>query len=205
MFRDGKSICEITLGIIANAAIGIGLVVEYDSIRKTIVASGELQRDSDAKLKEAVDRASKAQEELVKYLTPRRLLIGPHKKAFVNALLPFTKTPFDVGFGEGDGEQADIAWDLEKLLTDAGWAELPWGVHAVGVAVIQRNGRPIAGSVAAQNIEIHLDPSARQALLPAAQALVAFLNGVEIKVSIVPINIANTNTHAMHVLVGPKR
>jgi hypothetical protein len=69
LFPDEKSIWEIALGIVANAAIGIGLVVEYDSIRKTIVASGELQRDSDAKLKAAMDRASKAQEDLIKYLT----------------------------------------------------------------------------------------------------------------------------------------
>ena len=88
-------------------------------------------------------------------------------------LTPFANTKFDVGFGEGDGEQADFVWDLEEALAKAKWSQLPWGVHAVGIATILRgtNGRPLAGSVAAQNVEIHLDPCWRQSLLPAATAL----------------------------------
>jgi hypothetical protein len=48
-------------------------------------------------------------------------------------------------------------------------------------------------------------PSSREVLLPGAQALVAFLSGIEIKASILPSNVPNTNTHAMHILIGPKR
>jgi hypothetical protein len=60
------------------------------------------------------------------------------------------------------------------------------------------SARPIAGSVAAQNIE-------GTSTLPAAQVLVAFLNDIEIKLTIVSINVANTDTHAIHILIGSER
>jgi hypothetical protein len=107
-------------------------------------------------------------------------------------LRPFAGTPFDIGFGEGDGEQADCAWDLEEILASAGWNQLPWGVHAVGIAVIHRNLRPLAGSVGAQNIEIQLEPAHRQGRLAAAEALVATLNSAGIGAREAPYNSANT-------------
>ena len=198
---------ELVSAIAALLAIGFGLAVEYICILGTIKASGEEKLESDAKLTEALNRAAKAQEDLVKYLTPRRLLLAPYQSKVVAALKPFSGTKYDIGFGTGDGEQADIVWDIEDVLKAAGWIELIWGVHGVGVMVNQRgtSGRPIAGSVAAQNVEIHLDATSRQQLLPAANALASALNGIEIKASVVPSNVANTHTDAMHVLIGPKR
>ena len=92
------------------------------------------------------------------------------------------------------------------MLQTAGWSQLPWGVHAVGVNVIHRGPqRPLAGIAAAQNVEIHLDQQKQVILAPAAAALVVALNDLGVEAQIVPPNIANTNTDAVHILVGPKR
>jgi hypothetical protein len=129
----------------------------------------------------------------VGWRTPRRaLMTATAKQEMATKLRPFAGTPFDIGFGEGDGEQADCAWDLEEILASAGWNQLPWGVHAVGIAVIHRNLRPLAGSVGAQNIEIQLEPAHRQGRLAAAEALVATLNSAGIGAREAPYNSANT-------------
>jgi hypothetical protein len=195
-----------TYAVTADALIGLGLVIEYICIRATIVASAEIKRQSDEKLTEALDRASAAETELIKFRMPRRKLFSPEaKKAVADLLRPFAGTPFDIGFGDGDGEQADCAWDIEEVLTVAGWSQIAWGVHAVGILTIHRNLRPLAGSVGAQNIEVQMEPSWRQGRLPAAEALIAALNSIGVDAAERPYNTANTNVQAIHVLIGPKR
>jgi hypothetical protein len=63
----------------------------------------------------------------------------------------------------------------------------------------------MAGSVGVQNVEMHLDSAHRQGLLPAAEALVSALKDIDIDANEVPINVANTNVQAIHILIGPKR
>jgi hypothetical protein len=170
------------------------------------VPSAEIKTRSDDKLREALDRASAAETELIKFRMPRRAQFTPEaKKNAADALRPFARTPFDVGFGEGDGEQADCAWDIEEILSNAGWDQWPWGVHAVGIAAIHRNLRPLAGSVGAQNVEIQIDSSWRQARWPAAEALIQALNSIGIHAAERPVSTPNTNVQAIHILIGPKR
>jgi hypothetical protein len=88
---------------VADILIGVGLIIEYICIRAAIVASGEQKRESDAKLAEALDRAATAQRELVKFRTPRRSLMpAATKQEVADKLRPFARTPFDIGFGDGD-------------------------------------------------------------------------------------------------------
>ena len=63
---------------------------------------------------------------------------------------------FDLGFGFGDAEEANFAWDLE----------IPIGTKSLGVKFQVGQSRryraggpphPMAGAVSAQNVEIHLD------------------------------------------------
>lgn len=190
--------------VVANVLIGVGLVTEYICIRAAIVASGALKAEADAKLAEALETAAAAQRELIKFRTPRRSLMPTAvKQAIAQQLQLFAGTPFDIGFG--DGEQADCAWDIEEILAQARWNQLPWGVHAVGITVIQRNLRPLAGSVGAQNIEVQIEPAWHQARQAAADALVAALNDIGIEARQTPYNTASTNVQAIHVLMGPKR
>jgi hypothetical protein len=208
VFPGGKSWSEIWLLVVANAAIGIGLAIEYACIRRTIVASGDLQRESDAKLSEAIDRAVKAEAELIEFRKPRRSKIRPNIAALSGKMKILGRTKFDVGIGAGSGEQADCAWDIEEMLTNAGWSQMNWGVHEVGVSVVERGHgghRPVAGSVGAQNIEIHLAPDFRQSLLPAANGLASALTEIGVAASEVPFNANSTNNEAIHILIGPKQ
>lgn len=68
-------------------------------------------------------------------------------------LAPFGGQEFDVGFGSG-GEQIHFVWDLEEVLSQARWRQLPWGVPAVGTLTHMRNLRPLAGMIYAENVEI---------------------------------------------------
>jgi hypothetical protein len=71
--------------------------------------------------------------------------------------------------------------------------------------VINRNSRPLAGSVGAQNVEVHIEPTHRLGKLAAVQALVDALTEIGIEARETPYNSASTNAQAIHILAGPKR
>lgn len=54
---------ETIWALTANVLIGAGLVIEYIVILRAIVASGDVQRDSDEKVAAAVERAAAAERE----------------------------------------------------------------------------------------------------------------------------------------------
>jgi hypothetical protein len=206
VFPHYSSAWEKWLLVLGDVAIGIGLIIEYFCILWTIRASGELKAQSDAKLTEALNRAANAESALVKFRTPRRELMTPKARTTSAARLrPFAGTQFDVGFGNGDGEQADFIWDLEEVLATVGWTQLGWGVHAQGAIVINRNLRPLAASVGAQNVEVQIEPTHRLVKLAAVQALVDALTEIGIEARETTYNSVSTNAQAIHILVGPKR
>jgi hypothetical protein len=205
LHSHGISNWELWLLVVANAAIGFGLIIEFFCIHAAVRANQQLKTESDTKLGEALNRAANAEKALLDYRRPRRALIRPKIAVLAEKLKPFAGTEFDVGIG-ADGEQADCAWDIEEVLRASGWKQLNWGVHAVGVTVIHRNPQsPTLGSVSAVNLEIHLAVEERNRLLPAAEALVAALEAVGVAAREVPINIGNAHTQAMHILIGPKQ
>ena len=130
-------------------------------------------------------------------------MTAENRALLIDRLSQFARTEFDTGLSSG-GEPMHFLWDLEETLTAAGWHQLPWGVAAVGIQVVHRNLRPLAGSINAENVEIHLDPSSRAALLPAATALISALAEIGITAWEAPFNVQNRHTHAMHILIGPK-
>jgi hypothetical protein len=87
------------------------------------------------------------------------------------------------------------------VLSQARWTQLPWGVAAVGTLTHMRNLRSLAGAIHAENVEIQLEPTWRQANLAATEALTTALNEIGIET---PYNFANTNVQAIYILVGPK-
>lgn len=201
IFPGRRSGFELWGAFAADLAIGMGLIIEYVCIIATIKASGQLKAESDAKLAEALDRASNAESKLVEFRTARRMLMtNKARSEVVNKLQRFSGTNFDGGVSSFESEQVDILWDLEEVLSLAGWQQLPWPRPD-----ITRSLRPAAGLVAAQNVEIQLDPSWRLAGLPAAGALIDALNDIGIEAREAPFNTPNTNVQAVHVVVGPKR
>jgi hypothetical protein len=79
-------------------------------------------------------------------------------------------------------EIGDLLRDLEESLRDAGWNQINWAAPN-NSGVIHRSLRPLSGTALAQNVEIELDPLHRDALLPAANALIEALNRIGIRAS----------------------
>lgn len=208
IFPGGKSAEEIALSLAANIAIGVGLAVEFFCILAAVRANAEVKVESDAKLAEALDRATAAQLELAKIRSTRREDLQGKESEIAAKIAQFAGTNFDAAIGMGDGEQADFIWDLEPVLTNAGWKQLPWFSTAMGPNQVIFRGssqRPALGNVSARHVEIHLAPSARTTLQPAADALISALNDNGIAARDAGYNINNGNTAAVHILIGPKR
>jgi hypothetical protein len=205
-YSGGKSSLETALFIISDLGIAAGVYLEIHFGRRAKAVAAELQAISDAKLAEAFDRAAKAERDLIEFRRTRRSLIQPNMESLVAELKPFARTKYDIGFGPGDGEQANFCWDVETMLANAGWDEQQWGVIASGAILVNDRGptRPRAGLVSAESVEIHLDSEWRRALLPAATALISALKGIGIEANEVPFNTTNGNAHAIHILIGPK-
>jgi hypothetical protein len=203
-FATNKPIVDEHLSQFSYLLVLLGVGGEIHFGAKASRAQKELQRRTDVKLTEALDRAATAQNDLLEFRKPRRALMTAENRArLVERLSPFAGTQFDTGLGSG-GEQMHFLWDLEETLTAAKWIQLNWGVHAVGVHTYIRNLRPLAGIVMAENVEIQMDPGWRQANLNAAQALIAALKEIGIAAAEADPIFPNANEQAMHVLVGPK-
>ena len=188
--------------LVADAFIVMGVWGELHFAHRARVAGDAVQADAGARIAEANRDTLAAQLELERFRKARREIMRGHDSEIADALRPFSGTPFDMGLPQGDGEAADFAWDLEPILVAAGWQHVDWTGSNIS---LQQGSRPISGSVAASNVEIHLHPSVREMLRPAATALVAALIELDIAAAEVGFN-ASSQTHtAMHILIGSKR
>jgi len=148
--------------LVAAIFVGIGITAAFVSAIVGYQLTENALSDARVKISEADARAKEAELALAKFRAPRL----PEKKQLAivaERLKPFAGTKFDVGLSASSGEQADFIWRLEPALTNfelsvpnAGWVELPWGFSQVGQQEVRRGNRPPSGSVAAQNVEIHL-------------------------------------------------
>jgi hypothetical protein len=200
IFPHAETKYELVLLIGANAAIGIGLVIEYGCILRSIKANAELKIESDRKLTEAVDRAAKIEQEFLEFRKSRRRIFSPASPEFIREMSPHQGTAFDTGLDAG-GESMHFLWDLGSALTDAGWNHIPW-VDPSGM--FKRQGDRISGNVSATNVEIHIHPESRATLGPIAADLIAALATAGIEATDEGWNVHSTNANAMHILVGPK-
>jgi hypothetical protein len=200
VFVFQKPWVESVVSISANALIVIGVWGELFFERRSKEAGDKL-------VTAALERAAKAENDLIEFRTPRRAKIRPQIDALAEQLKPFAGTKFDIGFGGSDGEQADCCWDIEEVLEKANWHQEPWGKVTAGPAAINDRGllRPYAGNVAATNVEIHIEPEWRQSLLPPAKALISALNGTGVKASAVPFNARSVNPLIVKYINPQKR
>jgi hypothetical protein len=88
----------------------------------------------------------------------------------------------------------------------AGWVHLQWQAdpNVLPFVIAQGPDRPLSGSVAAANVEIHVHPESRERLSSAAAALVSALNEAGIATRDAGYNTHNVNTGAIHILIGDK-
>jgi hypothetical protein len=138
-----KGLLEGALAISANTLIAAGVWGELWFAKRAKEAGNRI-------VAQALERAAKAENDLIDFLTPRRSKIRPQLEKLAGQLTQFSGTKFDIGFGAGDGEQADCCWDIEEMLRDAKWRQEQWGVISVGGAILvndRGSGVPRAGSV----------------------------------------------------------
>jgi hypothetical protein len=208
-FAHAVSIWEKVGLVTANVLIGVGLAIEYKCIRRSMVATAQLQRASDervaaaeARASEADQKAAEAQLELARFRAPR--LPTPEQLAsLTEKLQPFAGTDFDTGLAANDGEQADFLWLLEPAIVAAGWNHRAWAWPGI---VIAQGNRPPSGSVAVSGgVSIQVHPTQRERLLPIAHALKSALIEIGIAATVDTFNIHNNTPEAIHILIGRKR
>jgi hypothetical protein len=194
----------------ADVLIVVGLALEFCCIRVTIGAGRKMQREADEKLAYALNRASRAEQELIRLKTPRRRMFDLAAQAqLLAAIVPFAGIIFDIGMGPNDGEVEDFIWDFGPVLAAAGWTQIHWlnpngfeGTKTFGGAGATR---PLMGDVAASNVLVQTHEGAPSVLGVAAAALVSELNRIGIEAHVTGFNIHNSNAQAVHILIGPKR
>jgi hypothetical protein len=134
---------ERLIGVIANALIGIGLVVEYIAILRAIVASGDANRESDEKIAEANERAAQAdlaRAELEDKLRPREL-----NQAQWDFIQELTGQFEQVNIGyETDAETRWYAMEVQKAFFAAGIRVALYpraaDVHSFGTLIYEPQG-----------------------------------------------------------------
>jgi hypothetical protein len=197
---------ELWYPLAGDIVVATGVALETVFLGIGHFIQGELNERSNAKLAEVTERAIASERDVIRLTTPRRLVLKGKWEALQNALAAFPKTQFDGAFSGGSGEQADMWWDLAHILSAATWVHLSWIVPDwAGATLSNRQGDlPLAGSVAAANVEIHLLPTERDALLAAATALKDALVSTGVRAEIVAFNSHSANPNAIHIHVGDK-
>lgn len=146
-------------------------------------------------------QTNEAKLALARLTTPRQRLVNLAEDQIVKRLSPFPGTSYDFGYSIGSGEQANFLWSFRLILEKAHWIQVPWKGPGLGIS-FGNTGLPVSGSVGAQNVEIHLHPESREALKPAANALITSLNEAGVSASDGGFNTSNENTGVIHILVG---
>jgi hypothetical protein len=167
-----------TVRNVAAAMVAAGVVLEFaegwisEPWRKTVEDARQLH------IAQLERETAEAQLGLKKLRTDRVTLLTPEARAVIlSRLTPFLGTKFDTGASGSSGEQADFLWEFRPLLQTAGWELVPWAGPGLPIS-FGNTGLPVMGTVAAQDVEIHVHPESRAQLGPAAAALVAALNEI---------------------------
>lgn len=115
-------------GIVANAFIAIGLIVEYVVIVRAIVATGEANRESDEKVAEANARAAAAElrtETLRLELAWRRISAQQAEKiSEVLSRADLPKFGLRIFHVAGDPEAITFSQDIAEVFRRNGWQVL---------------------------------------------------------------------------------
>jgi len=192
-----KSLLEGALTIASAAFIWVGVWGE-------LLFAKRAKEAGDGIVAQANARAAEAELALVKFRQPRQSYVKGNEALITERLKPFAGTKFDSGLAANSGEVADFWWDLEPVITAAGWLHLPWNPLSVGMLVYQ-GLRPVSGSVGASNVEIHIRPEERATLGPAGAALISVLNEIGIEAMDIGFNSHSANPEAIHIHIGDKR
>jgi hypothetical protein len=150
----------------------------------------------------ATERAAQANLELAKFKAPRSLT-AEQQGRITEKLKGFAGKQFDVAL-LAEPEPQDLLVRIEDAITAAGWSQTNWKGEG-GNIVFMRKNRPDAGLVSVSGVIIQMHEKRAGESIVAARALAAALKAEGILAEAEPgTGTANTNTSAIHILVGRK-
>jgi len=202
------------VGVLANGAIGLGLLVEYLVIGKVIDATKEAERASNERIAgieeraaEANARASEAQLALEKYKA-RRHLTQDQWLRIVARISEYGPQQFDMAVNNADPEAQRIATSIfHHLWTLAKWHPIHWVQPGVMVVQWEPPGGPIPNwgiNTMTFGVVVQIIPSERGQFVGVASALVIALFDEGIAATVDVIGSHSTNKDTIHILVGRK-
>ena len=161
--------------------------------------------DTAKQIAKANARAAEAEIKLAEYRKPRGSIIQEHAQEFVDAIKPFAGIKSDMGHAPVGREQWDFAWQLEPLLSKAGWLFVEWTSATGRFSKLNWTMNPHRYGVAnVENISIELAPESREQLMPAATALANAFKQVGIDATVTRKNNGSTNAGVIDLLLGTK-
>jgi hypothetical protein len=155
---------------------------------------------------EANARADEAELKLAEYRKPRGPIIQEHAQEFVDEIKPFAGTKFDMGHAPVGREQWDFAWQLEPLMSRAGWVFVEWTSTTGRFSKLNWTMNPHKYGVAnVENISIELAPESREHLMPAATALASAFKQIGVEAVVTEKNNNSINVGVIDLLIGTKQ
>ena len=101
-----------------------------------------------------------------------RTLTSAQQNRILTKVKPFAGQKFDASVVPGDAEAAVFPVVVEQALLAAGWSQIDWNG---GDIVLTRQGKPVAGMGAPQNVIIAIPPDKLSEFGAAAVALAHLL------------------------------
>jgi len=196
-----------------NGALVISLAVTALAAIAGVVTTAviiKLQKqatiDTAKQIAMAHSRAADAELKLAEYRKPRGPILQAYAQGFVDAIKPFAGTKFDMGHAPVGREQWDFAWQLEPLMSQAGWLFVEWTSATGRFSKVNWTNSPHRYGVAnVENISIELAPETHQQLLPAAAALADAFKQIGIDAAVTRKNNGSTNVGVIDLLIGSKQ
>jgi transposase len=203
-----RDLFETLIVVVANALIGIGLIVEYIVILRARIASGVIEREAALKVAEANARALEAQLALEKYRAPRHLTQEQWHR-IVSQIAPFGPQQFDMAVNNADPEAQRVGNSIfHHLRTMAGWRCIHWSQPGEAVVRWQPPSADFPDwgiNTMTIGVEIQVIPKERDIFGPVAKTLADGLTaeGVETKAQL-GLGSHSHNASTIHILVGSK-
>jgi hypothetical protein len=192
---------------LAVTALAIAVVMKLQKQATTDTANefAHYKLQTAKEIAEANARAAEADLRLAEYRKPRGPIIQERAHQFVHAIKPFAGTKFDMGHAPVGREQWDFAWQLEPLMSQAGWIFVEWTSATGRFSKLNWTMNPHKYGVAnVENVTIELAPESREQLMPAATALANAFKQIGIDATVTGKNNNSTNAGVIDLLLGAK-
>jgi hypothetical protein len=149
-----------SLAVTALAAIAGGVTTAV-----VMKLQKQVTIDTAKRIEEANARAAEAELKLAEFRKPRGSIIQEHAKEFVDGIKPFAGTEFDMCHAPVGREQWDFAWQLEPLMSQAGWVFVDWMSATGRFSKVNWTMNPHRYGVAnVENVSIELAPRKSRAV-----------------------------------------